>query len=100
VKLMQGTHQSVSLALSRFGGHHRPILEPHKALVRALLDAKADISLIEIQAELRQHCIIVGATSTISRWLRRASLTHKKRLRAAEQDCADVAREGRHWRVW
>jgi len=47
--------------------------------VRALLDAKADISLRKIQTELRHHGIVVGATSTISRWLRRASLTHKKR---------------------
>jgi putative transposase len=54
-------------------------LEPHEALVRALLDAKADISLVEIRAELRQRGIVVGATSTISRWLRRAGLTHKKR---------------------
>jgi hypothetical protein len=28
--------------------------------VRALLDTKADISLREIQAELRQHGIVVG----------------------------------------
>ena len=47
--------------------------------MRALLDTKADISLREIQAELRQHGIVVGATSTISRWVRRAGLTHKKR---------------------
>ena len=47
--------------------------------MRRLLDAKADMSLKEIQTELRQHGIVVGATSTISRWLRRAGLTHKKR---------------------
>ncbi|WP_457094637.1 transposase, partial [Microvirga sp. P5_D2] len=51
-------------------------------------------------AELRQRGIMIGATSTISRWLRRAGLTHKKSLRAAEQDRADVARERKHWRVW
>ena len=79
VKLMRRFRQSGSPAPARFGGHRRPILEPHEALVRALLDTKADISLREIQAELRQHGIVVGATSTISRWLRRAGLTHKKR---------------------
>jgi hypothetical protein len=53
--------------------------------VRALLDAKADISLVEIQAELRRRGIGVGATSTISRWLRRSGLTHKKSRRAASR---------------
>lgn len=47
--------------------------------MQAVLEAKPDISLREIQAELRQHGIMVGATSTLSRWLRRAGLTHKKR---------------------
>ena len=79
VKLMRRFRQSGSPAPARSGGHRRPILAPHGALVRALLDTKADISLKEIQAELRQHGIVVGATSTISRWLRRAGLTHKKR---------------------
>ncbi len=100
VKLMRRFRQNGSPAPARFGGHRRPILAPHEALVRALLDTKVDISLKEIQAELRQHGIMVGATSTISRWLRRAGLTHKKSLRAAEQDRPDMARERRHWRVW
>ena len=79
VKLMRRFRQSGSPAPARFGGHRRPILEPYEALVRTLLDTRSDISLVEIQAELRQHGIVVGATSTISRWLRRGGLTHKKR---------------------
>jgi putative transposase len=79
VKLMRRFRQSGSPVPARFGGHRRPIIEPHEMLVRGLLDTKADISLKEIQAELHRHGIMVGATSTISRWLRRAGLTHKKR---------------------
>jgi putative transposase len=79
VKLMRRFPQSGSPAPARFGGHRRPILAPHEALVRALLDTTAGISLKEIQAELHRHGIMVGATSTISRWLRRAGLTHKER---------------------
>jgi putative transposase len=79
VKLMRRFRQSGSPAPARFGGHRRPILEPQEALVRALLNTKSDISLVEIQAALRQHGIMIGVTSTISRWLRRAGLTHKKR---------------------
>jgi putative transposase len=78
VKLMRRFRASGSPAPARFGGHRRPILEPHQALVRSILDAQSDISLVEIQAELRRHGIVVGATSTIGRWLKRAGLTHKK----------------------
>ena len=78
VKLMRRFRASGSPAPARFGGHRRPILEPHQALVRSILDAQSDISLVEIQAELRRHGIVVGATSTIGRWLKRAGLTLKK----------------------
>jgi putative transposase len=52
VKLMRRFRQSGSPAPARFGGHRRPILAPHETLVRALLGANADISLVEIQTEL------------------------------------------------
>ncbi len=100
VRLMRRFRQSGSPAPARFGGHRRPILEPHEALVGALLDVKAVISLVEIQAEMHQHDIMIGAASTISCWRRRAGLMHKKSLRAAEQDRPDVTRERQHWRVW
>jgi putative transposase len=78
VKLMRRFRASGSPAPARFGGYRRPILEAHEALVRSLLDAKADITLVEIQTELARHGVVVGATSTIGRWLRRAGLTRKK----------------------
>ena len=79
VKLMRRVRESGSPAPARFGGHRRPILEEHEALFRSLLDAKPDITLVEIQAELARQGIVVRATSTILRWLRRAGLTRKKR---------------------
>jgi len=79
VKLMRGFRQTGSPAPVCFGGHRRPILEPHEALVRSLVETKVDISLVGIQTELRWHGIVGGATSTISRLLRRAGLTHKRR---------------------
>ena len=78
VKLMRRYHENGSPAPARFGGHRRPILEAHEALVRSLVEAKADITLVEIQTELARHGVVVGATSTIGRWLRRAGLTRKK----------------------
>jgi transposase len=77
-KLMRRYRASGSPAPARFGGHRRPILEPHEALVRAILDATPDLTLGELQAELRRHGVVVGAPSTIHRWLRRKGLTRKK----------------------
>jgi transposase len=79
VKLMQRVRETGSPAPARFGGHRRPILDEHETLVRAIVDEEADITLVEIQTELRRHGVIVRAASTIHRWLRRANLTHKKR---------------------
>ena len=80
VKLIRRFRQSGSPAPARFGGHRRPILEPHAALLRSILDSKPDISLVEIRAELHRHGVEVGAISTIGRFLRRAGLTRKKRV--------------------
>ena len=80
VKLMRRVRESGSPAPARFGGHRRPVLEAHDALVRSLLESKSDITLVEIQAELARRGVMVGATSTIFRWLRRAGLTRKKRV--------------------
>ena len=60
VKLMRRFRESGSSAPARFGGHRRPILEPHAALVRSILEAKSDISLVEIHTELRRHGVVVG----------------------------------------
>jgi transposase len=79
VKLMRRFRESSSPAPARFGGYRRLILEPHGALVRSLLDAWADLSLVESRSELHRRGVVVGATSTIGRFLRRAGLTRKKR---------------------
>jgi hypothetical protein len=54
-------------------------LDEHEALVRSLFNAKPDLTLIEIQEELVRQGLVVRATSTILRWLRRVGLTRKKR---------------------
>lgn len=79
VKLMRRVRETGSPAPARYGGHRRPLLDPHEALVRSIVDARGDISLIEIQSELRQHGVVVGAISTIHHWLYRRGLRHKKR---------------------
>jgi transposase len=79
VKLMKRVRESGTPAPARFGGHRRPILDEHEAFIRSLLDAKSDITLIEIQAELARRGVVVQASSTILRWLRQVGLTRKKR---------------------
>ena len=79
VKLMRRVRESGSPAPARFGGHRRPILDEHEALVRSLVGTKPDMTLVEIQAELARQGVMVRATSTILRWLRQAGLTRKKR---------------------
>jgi putative transposase len=78
INLMRRVRECGSTAQARSGGHRRPILDEHAGLVRSHLDAKADMMLVEIQAELARRGIVVRATSTILRWLRRAGLMRKK----------------------
>jgi len=79
IKLMRRVRETGSPAPARVGGHRRPLLDAHAGLVRALLAAQPDLTLVEMQGELARHGIVVRAPSTIHRWLRRAGLTHKKR---------------------
>jgi transposase len=79
IKLVRQVRETGSAAPSRCGGHRRPILDAHAVLVQSILDAKSDTTLVEIQAELRRHGVVVGAASTIHRWLRGRNLRHKKR---------------------
>ena len=78
VKLMRRVRTTGSPAPARFGGHRRPLLAPHEADLRALVAARPDSTLAELQAELaRRHGIRAGL-STIHTTLRRLGLRHKK----------------------
>jgi transposase len=79
VKLMRRVRETGSAAPGRIGGHRRPLLEPHEALLRSLVAARGEITLAELRAELRARGIVVQALSTIHHTLRRLDLTHKKR---------------------
>ena len=79
IKLMRQVRETGNAAPARFGGHRRPLLDAHAALVQAILDAKSDITLVEIQAELSRQGVVVRAASTVHRWLRGRNLRHKKR---------------------
>ena len=71
IKLMRRVRATGSLAPAQIGGYRRPILEPHKVLLRELVDAKSDITLAEIRAELK-------VPETFPPEVRRLGLRHKK----------------------
>ena len=79
VKLMQRVRQTGSTAPAKIGGYRRPILEPHAATLRAIVNSQPGITLKEIREELHARAIAVKALSTISDMLRRLGLRFKKR---------------------
>jgi transposase len=78
VKLMQRVRATGSALPARFGGHRRPLLAPHEADLRRLIEASPDITLAELQAELQERTGIVAGLSTIHSMLGRLGLRRKK----------------------
>jgi len=55
IKLMARVRATGSMAPARYGGHRRPVLAPHEAVLRGLVAERPDITLAELQHELRQQ---------------------------------------------
>ena len=53
IKLMQRVRATGSAAPARYGGHRRPLLERYEPDLRKLIEATPDITLAELQAEVR-----------------------------------------------
>jgi putative transposase len=80
IKLMQRVRATGSAAPKRYGGHRRPVLEPHEAALRRLVEATPDLTLAELQSKLERRCGVRAGLSTIHNALRRIGLRHKKSL--------------------
>ena len=78
IKLMQRVRTTGSAAPARYGGHRRPVLAPYEGDLRRLIEARPDVTLAELQAELQRRLGIVAGLSTIHNALRRIGLRHKK----------------------
>jgi putative transposase len=78
IKLMQRVRATGSAAPARFGGHRRPLLAPHERDLRRLVEASPDLTLAELQAELRRRFGLAAGLSTIHNTLRRLGLRLKK----------------------
>lgn len=78
IKLMQRVRATGSAAPDRYGGHRRPILDPHQAELERLVAVQPDRTLAELQSRLEQRCGIKVGLSTLHNTLRRLGLRHKK----------------------
>jgi putative transposase len=78
IKLVQRVRVTGSPAPDRFGGHRRPILEPHRAAIERLLAAEPSLTLAELRAKLHERCGLLAGISTMHAMLRRMGITHKK----------------------
>ena len=78
IKLVRRVRETGSIAPGRIGGHRKPLLAGHEALLRELVVARGHITLAEIRAELAARGIEAGCLSTIWHTLRRLGLSHKK----------------------
>ena len=79
IKLMQRFSALGHCRPDKFGGYKRPILEEHEDTVRALIRARPDLTISELQQELTGAGIKVGRSS-VGRFVERLQLTFKKRL--------------------
>jgi len=77
VRLMQRRLRSGTLAPKQMGGYRQYLLEPHEAVVRELVATTPDITLAELEAQLRKHKIKASA-SAIHRYLVHVGLRFKK----------------------
>ncbi|PZR72064.1 MAG: IS630 family transposase [Stutzerimonas stutzeri] len=100
IKLVRRVRETGSTAPAKIGGYRKPLLADHEALLRELTESRTGITLAEISEELVARGIEPGSLTTIWSTLRRLGLTHKKTVRAAEQDRPDVAAHRHRWRVW
>lgn len=78
IKLMRRVRETGSAAPAQIGGHRPPALAGHEDDLVKAVAATPDITLAELQAELRRRIGLSPALSTLHRTLRRLGLRHKK----------------------
>ena len=79
VKWLQRLRDEGARAARRVGGNRRPVVDPHRDLIEAALAAKPDSTLQDLCDRLLAERGVAADTSMMSRFLRRAQITFKKR---------------------
>ena len=78
IKLVRRVRETGSTEPGKIGGHRKPLLAGHEALLRELTATRKGITLAEIRDALIERGIQPGSLTTIWWTLRRLGLTHKK----------------------
>jgi transposase len=90
VRLMRAFRTTGSLAPKPSGGRRHAKLDPHRALLMARIEEKADITMPELAAELLAATGTKADPASLSRWLIRNGYRFKKNL------AGERARSPRH----
>ena len=78
IKLMQRVETTGSVEPEPSGGRRPLLLEPHAEALASMVATDHDMTLVEIQAELKRRFDVAAGLSTIHRMLRRFGLRLKK----------------------
>lgn len=79
VKWLQRLRDEGVRAARAVGGNRRPVIDPHRDVIEAALAQKPDITLQALCDRLLAERGVKTDTSMMSRFLRRAQITLKKR---------------------
>jgi transposase len=79
VKWAQQLRKTGKLEAGKVGGHKRVILESERDWLLKRIEAKKDLTLHELLAELREERGVVVCCDTLWRFLQRHDKTYKKR---------------------
>ena len=94
VKLMQRFQATGSFQPSDFGGHGKPKLAEHEAVVRELVEQTPSATLLELRGALLERGIQVGKSS-IGRFLKRLRISYKKNALRGRAEASGRRRRAR-----
>lgn len=94
VKLMQRFHATGSFKPGDFGGHGKPKLAEHEAVVRELVEQTPSATLFELRRALLERGIQVGKSS-IGRFLKRLRISYKKNALRGRAEASGRRRRAR-----
>ena len=99
VKWSQRYRATGSVAPGKMGGHRKPVLEPHRTIIKERISQTPHLTLHKLKDELAARGVKVSHNA-VWLFLGARDCGSKKTLFAPEQARSDVARRRRRWRSW
>ena len=97
VRLMRAFRTTGSVAPKPSGGRRHAELDPHRAFLIGRIEEKADITMLELAAELAAATGTRAEPASLSRFLIRNGYRFKQTLLASEQDRPDIKAAREEW---